>query len=178
MKVFVIIFRFQVGIVFTRIKKSNITESKINTKLYRITVTRNMYSFLHSINQYVTTLQLLHHTFPQSQKHQFNTFYNYKSHSGNFRDKTSTKNRNERHHKCIKKRNDHSYQVKVKCIHSRLPSGKINFATKHSFPYCKITESSTTTHDRFLTCSQRTVNISLRLNHITKCMTLFEIPKQ
>ena len=74
------------------LKKSNITESKINTKLYRITVTRNMYSFLHSINQYVTTLQLLHHTFPQSQKHQFNTFYNYKSHSGNFRDKTSTKN--------------------------------------------------------------------------------------
>ena len=38
----------------------------------------------------------------------------------------------EQYHKWINERNHHSYQVKVKYIYSHLPSGKMNFATKHT----------------------------------------------
>ena len=68
--------------------------------------------------------------------------------------------------------------MKVKLIHSHLPSGKMNFATKHSCPYCKITENTSTPHDHFLTYIQSTVNTNLRFNRINKCLTLLETPKQ
>ena len=76
------------------------------------------------------------------------------------------------------KKGDHSYQVKLKYIHLHLPSGKLNFATKHYCPYYKIVESILTPHDHFLICSQMTKQITLRLHPINKYLTLLETPKQ
>ena len=67
----------------------------------------------------------------------------------------------EHHYKYINKRNNYSYQVQVKFIHSRLPSGKMNFDTKHNYRYCKISETPSTPHDHFLTCNHSYASINL-----------------
>ena len=87
----------------------------------------------------------------------------------NWSKKTSKNIEWKLHYKCISKRKYHSYQVKIKFIYSYLPSGKINFATKHSCPYCKTIETLSTQHNHFLMCSHISANINLILNHITKC---------
>ena len=79
----------------------------------------------------------------------------------------------KQHHKYTNKRNEHSYKVKVKFIHSHLPSEK-KFSTKHSYPYCKMPETVSISHDHFSTYTQSPTNANLRLNHTTKYLTLLE----
>ena len=57
----------------------------------------------------------------------------------------------ELHYKSINKRKEHSYQVKLKFVLSQLPSGKMNFATKHTCSFYKIMEPSSTPHTNFFT---------------------------
>ena len=78
------------------------------------------------------------------------------------------------HYKSINKRNENSYQVKLKFVHSWLPSGKMNVTTKHTYPFWKIIEYSSTPHDHFLPCNQSSRKINNRINHITKILKLLE----
>ena len=83
----------------------------------------------------------------------------------------------EIHYQSFNKRNEHSYQVKEKFVHSSLPSGKMNFATKHNYPFCKIMESSSTPHDHFLQCNQSSSKINNQINNITKILQLLDTPE-
>ena len=82
----------------------------------------------------------------------------------------------ELHYKIINKRNERSYQVKLIYIHSRLPSEKMNFTAKHTYPFCNIIESSSTPHDHFLKCDQNQQNTNNRINKIITIMKLLDIP--
>ena len=76
----------------------------------------------------------------------------------------------ELHYKRINKRNEYRYQIKVKFIHSRLPSGKNNFATKYTCSFSKIIYSSSIPHDHFLQCNQSYNTINNQIKKITKIM--------
>ena len=54
----------------------------------------------------------------------------------------------------------------------------MKFVTKHTCPFCKISETPSTLYDHFLTYTQSSSNINLRLYHIKKCLTLLETSKQ
>ena len=117
-------------------------------------------------NQYITN-KYAHHIRRLVFQKIANEFIKKKN---NWSKRTSRNIEWELHYKNINKRNEHSYQVKVKFIHSRLPSGKMNFATKHTCPFCKITDSSSTPDNNFLQCNQSHYTINNWINKITKIM--------
>ena len=78
--------------------------------------------------------------------------------------------------KIINKQSNHSHQVKVKSIRRILSSGKMNFQLKYECPFCRILESSDTSHDHFVIWTKSERKKMLRIKKLVLCFILLNTP--